>query len=316
MNKTLLTFKAWSVTIFTIFLFSSCQKMDIRLPNSKATEKKSIARIVSTAPNFGFLEAALIKAGLAETLDMSGTFTIFAPTDDAFKAAGFPTAEAVTSADADVLKSVLLYHALGTAVSSSAAQGFNATPVTTLSGKDFYVTGKDGSVWVNNAKVIGKDVMASNGIIHVIDKVLMPPTQDLVQLAQSNANLSVLVAAVIKAGAVDLLKSAGPYTVFAPTNKAFEDLLQKLGFASLNEVPNDLLLKVLQYHVLQGRVFSYQLSEGLMPATLETSKLTISLTSGAAVKGELNTTPSNILTVDILATNGVVHVIDQVLLPD
>ncbi|HEU0111649.1 MAG TPA: fasciclin domain-containing protein, partial [Flavisolibacter sp.] len=168
---------------------------------------------------------------------------------------------------------------------------------------------------VNNAKVIFKDVDASNGVIHVIDHVLMPPTQNLVQLAQSNPDLSTLVAAVVQAGAVGLLESDGPFTVFAPTNMAFQNALAALGYSALVDVPNDALLNILAYHLIGARVFSYNLSDGLMPQTVQGGTVTISLNGGAKVKGNGNSTASNIVAVDILATNGVVHVIDQVLLP-
>lgn len=312
MKHLLLSYKAILGMALTMVLFSACQKKTV---NPNATEKKSITRLVSQTPNLSFLEAAVIKAGLATTLDQPGTYTIFAPTDDAFKAAGFKTEEDVKNADADVLKNILLYHALGSKVMAADVQGTNATAVKTLANKDFYVTGKGGNVWVNNAQVTLKDIVASNGVVHVIDKVLIPPTQDLVQLAQATPDLSILVAAVVKAGAVDLLKSEGPYTVFAPTNKAFQDLLVKLNAEGLGDIDNATLLTVLKYHLVKGRVFSYNLSEGLMPTTEQGGKVTITLAGGAKVKGNSNTTASNIVAVDVLATNGVVHLIDQVLLP-
>jgi len=315
MKPTIAFSKFLMSSLVFLVLLSSCQKMNDFYPNPKVTAKKSITQLVSSASNLKFLEAAVIRAGLAETLSKPGTFTIFAPTDEAFKTAGFKSIDDVKKADPKVLEAILLYHALNTVVPSDAVQGANAKAVKTLSGNDFYVTGKNGEVWVNDAKVILKNVYASNGIIHIIDKVLIAPTKDLVELAQSNPNLSILVAAVVKAGAVGVLQSEGPFTVFAPTNKAFEDLLVKLKLKSLNDIDNDLLLTVLKYHLIPARVFSYNLSEGLMPETVQGSKVKISLSGGAKVKGISNTDPSNIIAVNILAKNGVVHVIDQVLLP-
>ena len=294
---------------------SSCQKMTPIFPNPKATEKKSITQLISQAPDLRFLEAAVIRAGLSETLDKAGTYTVFAPVDDAFRAAGFQSVEEIKKADPEWLKGILLYHALGAEVSAAAVQGASAKAVTTLSGQDFYVTGKNGNVWVNNAKVIVRDVKASNGIIHVIDAVLIPPTKDLVALAQSNPDLSILVQAVVQAGATGLLQSAGPFTVFAPTNQAFQNLLVKLGANGLGDIDNAVLLDVLKYHVLSGRYFSYMLAEGLVLPTAQGGSVTISLMGGASVKAMSNTTASHILAVDKIATNGVVHVIDQVLLP-
>lgn len=303
-----------------VMMFTACRKGDFPFPNPKPfgnTEKKSIAELVKMSPQHSFLYAAVVKAGLGATLSSAGTFTVFAPTNEAFKAAGFPTLKSVQDAPADVLQSVLLYHALSSKVLASAVQGVSALAVTTLAGKDFYVSGSGGKVWVNDATVTTKDIVASNGVIHVIDRVLMPPTKNLVQLAQSYPNLTTLVAAVVKLGqpTIDLLSSGGTFTVFAPTNDAFAGLLTKLGKSSLGEVSNEQLADVLTYHLISGRIFSYNLSEGLMKATVNGEELKFSLAGGATVKGKMNDTASKIVAVNILGTNGVVHVIDQVLLP-
>ncbi|HSB93393.1 MAG TPA: fasciclin domain-containing protein [Flavitalea sp.] len=318
---TTITFPKWTALLAAVLiLVTGCKKddwSDFNPKGHKNTEKKSIAELVKMSPRHKFLYAAVVKAGLASTLSAPGTFTVFAPTDDAFKAAGFSSVKAIQDAPADVLQGILLYHALGTEVTAEAVQGKSAMPVSTLAGKDFYVSGSNGNVWVNDARVITKNIMANNGVIHVIDKVLMPPSKNLVQLAQSVPELSTLVAAVIQLGqpTVDLLATGGPFTVMAPTNDAFAALLKKLNLPNLASIPNDVLASVLTYHLIPGRVFSYNLSEGLMPATVNGEKLTFSLAGGATVKGKSNDTPSNIIAVNVLATNGVVHVIDQVLLP-
>ncbi len=319
MRKKFQLFKGVAFTASLLLLLAACNKRDLFF-NPKAlgnTEKKTIAELVKQSPEHSFLFAAVEKAGLAGTLSGAGTFTVFAPTNDAFRAAGFPTVQSVRNAPADVLKGILLYHVLGSVVFAKDVQGLNATPVTTLAQKDFYVTGKGGKVWVNNARVTTADIKAKNGVIHVIDKVLLPPSQNLVQLAQSNANLSTLVAAVLQLGepTISTLASGGPFTVMAPTNEAFGKLLVALNKTSLPEIDNGLLATVLTYHLIPGRVFSYNLSEGLEATTAQGSKLTFSLMGGPKVKGNGNASASNILAVDILGTNGVVHVIDQVLLP-
>ena len=165
--------------------------------------------------------------------------------------------------------------------------------------------------------VTAKDMVASNGIIHVIDKVLLPPSKNLVELAQSSPDLSTLVAAVLQLGepTITTLSTGGPFTVMAPTNQAFTNLLEDYNFANLVAVPDDVLAAILTYHLIPGRVFSYNLTEGLKPATAQGETVTFTLTGGAKVKGISNATPSNIVAVDILGTNGVVHVIDQVLVP-
>ena len=316
MKKTILSLKNIAFAASLVLLFTACKK-DANPKALDNTQKKTIAELVKMSPQHSFLYAAVVKAGLASTLSGEGTFTVFAPTDDAFKAAGFPDVKSVQDAPADVLQGILLYHVLGTVVKSADVQGASALPVKTLADKDFYVSGKDGKVWVNNAMVTAKDLMASNGIIHVIDKVLMPPSKNLVELAQSSPDLSTLVAAVLQLGepTINTLATGGPFTVMAPTNQAFTNLLEDLNFDNLAAVPNDALATILTYHLIPGRVFSYNLTDGLMPATVQGETVTFTLTGGAKVKGISNATPSNIIAVDILGTNGVVHVIDQVLLP-
>jgi uncharacterized surface protein with fasciclin (FAS1) repeats len=172
---------------------------------------------------------------------------------------------------------------------------------------------------VNGTSVIKANVECTNGVIHVINRVLMPAVGTIVQTAIANPNLSLLVAAVLRAsqGNTDVatvLSSAGPFTVFAPSNQAFINA----GFADTNAIdaaaPNT-LASILTYHVIAGRIFSSDLVNGETPATVNGETVTILLTNGAQVKGNSNTTAANIVTPNIVTTNGVVHVIDQVLLP-
>src|SRR6185437_12408757 len=152
------------------------------------------------------------------------------------------------------------------------------------------------------------------GVIHVIGNALMPPSGNIVQMAQADTSLSYLVAAVLRANLQGALSGNGPFTVFAPTNAAF----RSAGFptiASIQAAPSATLTSILTYHVIGARVFSSDLSNGLQASTLNGGKVTIGLTSGATVKGNGNSSPSNIIATNIVATNGVVHVIDQVLLP-
>jgi uncharacterized surface protein with fasciclin (FAS1) repeats len=165
-------------------------------------------------------------------------------------------------------------------------------------------------------------VQASNGIIHVIDKVLFFPTQDVAQVAITNGNFKALVAALQKTGLVNVFTSVNTnVTVFAPTDAAFAQLPAPLNNAANIKSITDpatinTLRNVLLYHVVAGRVFSPDLREGITPNTLlANSKVTISLTNGATVKGNGNTTASKIIITNVLARNGVIHAIDQVLLP-
>jgi len=279
----------------------------------------SIAQIVANSPNFTLLKEAVIKSGLLSTLSGAGTFTVFAPTDSAFNAAGFKTVADIDAVNPDTLKSIILYHALTTTYFSTGIPAASNTPLVAANGKTVYVTKNASGVFVNGIKVKIADVPASNGVIHIIGSVLLPPTQNLVALAQSNPNLSYLVAAIVRAssGATNVLGALsgnGPFTVFAPTNSAFI----AAGFptiASIQAADPNTLAKILTLHVINGRIFSSDLSTGNTPATLNGETLAVNLVGGATIKGNGNKTAANLVQTNILAFNAVVHVVDQVLIP-
>jgi uncharacterized surface protein with fasciclin (FAS1) repeats len=310
--------KALSLSLVAVLLFSACDKMP-PLPDKE--DPKTIFETIATDKRFQLLTAAVAKAGLIQTLnDKKANLTLFAPTDDAFKAAGFRTAGDLAKVPEDALKALLLYHVLGTEVKSSQVPQAANTEVNTVANKPIFVTRNSSNrVFVNGVSVIQKDLDCTNGVIHVLNRVLLPATGTIVQTAIGNPNLSYLVAAVLRAsqGAVnvaEVLSSAGPFTVFAPTNNAF----MQAGFptiASLQAADPAVLTPILTYHVIPARVFSSDLVNNSTPGTVNGGTVTITLTGGAKVKGNNNTVPSNIIATDILATNGVVHVIDRVLLP-
>ena len=302
-----------AVSMLTLFSFTSCKKK-----NDTPTQLGTITTIVSSSPDFTLLKAAVVKAGLAETLDGKGPFTVFAPTNDAFKASGI-TMETINSLSADALKGILLYHTIGSKIVAADVPAGPNAKVATAGGKDIFVTKNASGVFVNGVPVIKADIMASNGVIHAINKVLMPPAGNIVEAAQANPNFSYLVAAVLRASqgstnVAEVLSGAGPFTVFAPTNDAFK----AAGFATIadiNKAEPNTLTSILTYHVIAGRVFSSDLTNGAQPATVNGGKVTIELTNGATVKGNANTSASKITATDMVTTNGVIHVIDQVLLP-
>ncbi|MDZ7878169.1 MAG: fasciclin domain-containing protein [Saprospiraceae bacterium] len=295
------------------FLTVSCEK---------ETVTPTIASVVIDGANFTLLEKALAKADLVTTFQGAGTFTVFAPTDDAFNAAGINDAF-ITANTKETLAAVLKHHVLGTKVASTAiATGDNASTAT-LNGNVF-ITKNTAGVSVNGAKVTSADVAASNGVIHVIDRVLFPTTSDIVATAQASSVHTLLVAAVIKAGLVSTLQSAGPFTVFAPTDAAFIAL-----GAPYNTVANiqgmtaaqtAVLKDVLLYHVVAARVFSTNLKAGTVGTALATKNLTVNLDSGVKVTGGTAANVANVVTspvrsFNIATTNGVIHSIDKVLLP-
>lgn len=299
-------------------IITSCDKNNDVKPEPPAPEK-SIAQIVTDDTSFSYLLAAAVKAGLDGALSSPGTLTVFAPTNDAFRNAGFATAADVSAADAAVLGNILNYHILSSEViSTSVPEGPNAS-VATLGGLNIFTTRNSSGVFINGTKVNTADVQASNGVVHVIGKVLIPPSGNIVETAVANPDFSYLVAAVLRAstGATDVaavLSADDVYTVFAPTNQAFINA----GFTTIDDInaaDPDVLASILTYHTIAGRIFSSDLTNGAEPVTLNGGAVQINLTAGVSVKGNSNTAPSDIIATDIVASNGVIHVIDEVLLP-
>lgn len=281
--------------------------------------EKTITDIVVSSPNFSLLKSALTQAGLVDVLKGKGPFTVFAPDNDAFAAAGLETEAKIKAVPVATLKKILLYHVVGQKVPASAIAMASNTPVPTAAELNVFVTKNASGVFVNGVMVKKADVMASNGVIHVINNVLMPPTGNIVQVAQANPNFSLLVAAVLRASegstnVAQVLSGAGPLTVFAPNNQAFI----AAGFpdaAAIKAADPAVLTSILTYHVIGTRVFSSDLAEGAKPATVNGGMVTITLNGGAKVKGNKNSSPAVISPANIVTTNGVIHVINQVLLP-
>jgi transforming growth factor-beta-induced protein len=274
--------------------------------------KPNIVEIAVSDPRFSTLVAALTKAELVDDLSSAGSFTVFAPTNDAFAALlaelGITAEELLASPD---LKSILLYHVV--AGKATAADVVTLNKVTTLNGKDVMIEVIDGNVILNgNIKVIITDIMASNGVIHVIDGVLLPPADpSIVDIAVSDPRFSTLVAALTKAELVDDLSGPGPFTVFAPTNDAFAALLAELGISAEELLANPDLANILLYHVAAGKVTAADVVTLDKVTTLQGDDITVEVIAGEVI---LNGNIKVIIT-DIMASNGVIHVIDGVLLP-
>ena len=303
-----------SSSLFFLIIFSSCKKDD-----APALIDTSITAQVVSSANLSLLEAAVIKAELTGTLSGAGPFTVFAPTDAAFAASGI-TLSTINSLDTADLEAILLYHVLTSEVGSGSVPAGPNAKVITAGGDSVFVTKNLSGVYVNGVMVSQADIDASNGVIHLISSVLIPPSGNIVETAQSLSDFTFLVAAVLRASqgstnVAAILSSNGPFTVFAPTNDAFIDA----GFAdiaAINAASPDFLAAVLTYHVIPGRIFSSDLTNGAQPQMASGDTVTIGITgSGATVKGIGNGTASNIIGANVMARNGVIHVIDQVLLP-
>lgn len=294
-------------------LASSCKKSD-----DSPAAPGTITSQVSSGTNFTLLKSAVVKANLATTLDGAGPYTVFAPTDDAFSASGI-SSSVISSLSSDQLKTILLYHTVGSKILAANVPAGPNAKVTTAGGDSIFVTNNSNGVFINGIKVSQADITASNGVIHTMPKVLLPPAGNIVQVASADTSFSYLVAAVVRAstGSTNVaaaLSGSAILTVFAPTNNAF----RAAGFptiASINSANPNTLASILTYHVIPGRIFSSDLVSGAQPTTVNGGNVTISLTGGPSVKGSMNSTPSNIIGTNIMCKNGVIHVIDQVLLP-
>ncbi|KZX79431.1 hypothetical protein A3715_08645 [Oleiphilus sp. HI0009] len=284
----------------------------------------SITDIASSTPNFSSLATAVTDAGLAGTLDDdSAELTVFAPNNDAFTALldSNMSWDELSDIPLSTLYSVLKYHVVGSEINAEAAVAAAGGSVTSLLGEDIDVSLSGDDLFVENAQVIDTDINASNGIIHEIDAVMVPmtlPTENIATLA-GTAGLASLVAAVGSAemSVADALTDAdATLTVFAPTDAAFADFLSANGFADVDAIPDDLLTRVLNYHVVPGFVPSEaatSLVSGGMPmadTALTDTQISLSLTGSTLYVNNAAVTSAN-----NLATNGVVHVIDKVLLP-
>jgi uncharacterized surface protein with fasciclin (FAS1) repeats len=298
MKKTLF----FTLTLMYSLMSSSCSKSD-------DNNDQNITTIVSNNPNFSLLALAINRAGLTSTINSSNNITVFAPDNEAFAAAGI-TESAINSLPVETLAAILKYHVVGSSINSTAVP--TSAAVATLEGKNLYASNNANGVFVNGIRVKQADVAASNGIIHVISKVMMPPTQTIAEIASSNPDFSLLLAAVVRAGLATAVSSEGNYTVFAPTNAAFN----AAGFnsaADINNADQELISTVVKYHVLTTTVFASDLTNGNVNS-LQGGALQISTAPSVKIASSSNPV-SNIVAADIIATNGVIHVINRVLLP-
>ena len=283
-----------------------------------ATGLKDIVDTAVAAGQFNTLVAAVQAAGLESTLRGTGPFTVFAPPDSAFaKLPTFLAGELVTAPYKTELALILKYHVLSGEVKAADILGKMLTPATVEGGK-LSVDGSNNKVVINGSvNVTTPDVLASNGVIHVVDGVLLPTIVDTAVGYDDGTNkFTSLVGAVTAAGLADTLSKPGTLTVFAPTDKAFADLKTALGDTAYNAILADKakLTKVLTYHVLATTVYSPQVQNGDV-TTLETDKLTLTVSGGKVTIKDSTTTAANVILTDLPNSNGAIHVIDKVLIP-
>lgn len=289
--------------------------------DDSTADNNSIADIASGNSNFSVLVDALGRANLASTLDQSGSFTVFAPTNDAFQS--FLSAKGFSSLNdvpVDVLRQILLNHVVsGTNLSGSLQTGYVKTlalgSASTTNNLSMFVNVTNSGVRLNGVtSVTTADIRASNGVIHVVDAVIDLPT--IVTHATANPNFSTLVGALTSTGQPDFVgilsgNTNAPFTVFAPSNDAFARF-ENQNPGTLASLTPAQLTAVLTYHVVTGaNVLSTGIPSGPI-TTFETGTFTV---NGTTITDEAGR-QTNIVAVDVQAANGVIHVLDNVILPN
>ena len=272
-------------------------------------QEKDLVRTAVDAGSFQTLARALKAAGLAETLATGGPFTVFAPTDAAFAALPEGTlAELLKPENRETLRAILLYHVVEGEV--PAREVVALTSAATLNGQRLDVRVEEGKVTVDGAGVQKTDVMASNGVIHVIDAVLLPSTKTVVETAVEAGRFGTLAKALRAAQLVQTLSGEGPFTVLAPTDEAFAKLPAGTLESLLRPENRDGLVAILKLHVIPGRVYASDAVAAGSATTLNGQRVRARIQDGRLMVGSASVVAS-----DIEASNGVVHAIDQVLLP-
>jgi len=272
------------------------------LAQYSAAGEKDIVDTAVSADSFKTLVAAVKAAGLVETLKGKGPFTVFAPTDEAFKKVPKDMINALLKPEnKGKLTAILTYHVIAGKV--MAADVVKMKSAETVNGQMVSINVEGNTVMIDNAKVIKADIEASNGVIHVIDTVILP--KDIVDTAVAAGVFKTLVAAVKAAGLVDTLKGEGPFTVFAPIDDAFKKLPAGTVENLLKPENKSKLKAILTYHVVSGKVMASDLLKMTSAKTVNGQNIAIGLTIDNA----------RVVQPDIKCSNGVIHVIDSVILP-
>ena len=315
--------------LLSTLLLAGCHKNDELDP--------TIAGIVVSNPDFQMLEDAVIRGDIVEVLsnknpdDPEGNYTVFAPTNAAFSRLGLNSAADLLTLQQPFLRNTLLFNvANGTLVGANLRAGL-VSPSALGPGRR--IVSRGGSFYVNGSQIVATDVKASNGTIHAVDKVLLATGVDIVQSATAlkdaqvftRPELSFLVEAVLYcnlAGALSASPGGAPLTVFAPTDQAFKDLGAALNVplsvpADIRKLPRAIVTAVLLNSVVPGGQFTTELPENSSVTTAGGGRLALgAFTNGTlTVKGAGNATPAAMVIPDVQCTNGVVHIINQVLRP-
>jgi uncharacterized surface protein with fasciclin (FAS1) repeats len=299
-------------------VFSSCVKSNSFSGN---TTYYPIFKLVNTATNLTLLDTALIRTGLDSMFNQPGAYTFFVATDASWQSAGLSDSLVNTFSDS-LIKNIILYSTWNKATASAQFPAGPNAPIHTLSGDSIFITNSSSGIFVNGISLLAPDLMASNGLIDALNQPLLPPAGTLLQLVQADTLFSFFTAAVARtsAGETDLnplLSSGAIYTIFLPTNDAF----RAAGFLTMDSITNanpDSLSNLLAYHIVPKRLFTSDFSVGTTQNTLLgiNSTIQLSVLGGVifSVQGTGNLSPIPLGQANIMAHNGVLHIIGQLLL--
>jgi uncharacterized surface protein with fasciclin (FAS1) repeats len=308
---------ALALSAFVLTACGGSSDMDPTMP------QPNLVQAAQANPDLSILVEAVVAADLAGTLSGPGPFTVFAPTNAAFAAllGELGVTKAQLLADKPLLTAVLTYHVLDGKVLKAQVPAGKA--ITTKQGGIFKIDAAGSALTITDGRnrtagIVSTDIQVANGVVHVIDRVILPADKNIVETAvalasASPAEFTILVEAVVAAGLAPTLSGAGPFTVFAPTDAAFAALLTELGISKAELLADTALLTaVLTYHVLPARAFKADIVPGVQPATVQGGTFSISAAL-AITDGRMRM--AGIAATDVLASNGVIHVIDKVILP-
>ena len=313
-----------TILVFVSLLFSSCSNDDDAIIITQP--QNTIADFVGNNSDYSSLKAALDRADLTNVLSGSAQYTVFAPNNDAFDAFllnnGFSTLEEIP---VSVLQQVLLNHVIqGLNISTNLSTGYVKTMAeesSTSNKIDMFLNTSSGVEINGGTQVVTADILVDNGVIHAVNNVINLPT--VVTFATADNTFSTLVAALTRENTFTYVTtlstgngtSPAPFTVFAPTNDAFGDLLVEKNFSSLADIPTATLEATLNTHVVgNANVLSSTLTNGMTITTLGDT-FTINTTSGVTFLDQ-NDRTGNVIVADVQASNGIIHVIDKVILPN
>lgn len=306
MKKTMFAFLGLALGTLTIV---SCNKNNTDINPSPV----NIADYIAGNADFSMMESALVRSGLVTQVQNASNITFLLPDNAAFQNAGIDQ-NYLDNLSVDDLTTLVLYHEIGQKINSSEFP--LGDTISTAANLHVFSNVNDNGIFINGVHLKLTDVQATNGIVHLLGKALVPPTSTLYDMVAANPDLTFLKAAVDRAGSdlVSALQTSGKYTVFAPTNEAFI----AAGYLTVTDINNAdaaVIKKIVQDHVLQTEFFQADFIAGITLKNLQGDDLLVSATPPSVSLVGTTQPNSTVTTFDLLGTNGVAQVVDQVILP-